>query len=84
MALSAETVRKRRSLDQMRKGYGTVATSTTIYKGAIVLKRESDGLLIAPTAATGTAGAAFVGISVSDTKRPPKSPKRPRSSGPVR
>lgn len=65
MALSAGTVRKRRHLDQQRKGSGTVATSTTIYQGALVSARESDGLIVPASAATGET---FVGISVSQTK----------------
>lgn len=64
MALSAETVRKRRSLDQARKGYAAVKTSTTIYKGALVSRQESDGLIVPASAATGEA---FAGVSVSDT-----------------
>lgn len=63
MALSADTVRKRRSLDQQRLGNAQVTTSVTIYKGSLVLITEGTGFARLPVSTTGLAAAVFAGVA---------------------
>lgn len=51
--LTQATARKRRSLHLQEFGSGTVATSTTIYQGALVAYNETTGRITNASAATG-------------------------------
>lgn len=60
--LTAATARKRRGENLMEYGDGTVATSTTIYQGALVALNESTGRV---TNASATAGLSFLGEALT-------------------
>ncbi len=61
MALTANRANKVRALEQARYGYGTVATGSVIFQGALLSKVETSGLITLASSATGET---FIGVAL--------------------